>query len=828
MERHATDPMTASCRGCGARFRVTASASWRVTRLVACPSCSTPIEIRPPSRPEDPGWRKVGHANVFGRTARASRAATLPRQRTRPEGAPRFDFEDAGALAPEPEPAREAPPELHAEPQVELGAEPTSTPPPIPPSAAPSREVDAEPMREVDEDISRLLELAESLRAGAPPQRPPVTPEPAAPGASRPLALPLPTPSRPPVVDVDFEPSEPSEDDDVAHDPAPATPAPEPDTPDAADAADASRSDDAILLVDLAEPSDAPTPPRRGEPSPRPVRPPADELEAAPARAPEPDPLAAADEATDEDTPGEAAQDAGAERVRVEDPLARPAPARPLRFVWVFGVLASAAAAFALGRGVERAATPEPPAEPVAQPVAPPDPVVLTVPIEQARQGAVFAARYAVSFAAISSDPSDPDAQRRAIDALLQDGHAAAAARIARASWVDDPVDPDRTVLLVDTLAAAGHHDLARRLALHGLAAHPAHAELTRAFNASIRDDPYLHVTPRTLAVDLPVDRIRKLGGGKSISFRLDQGDETAYAFKPSQREWELGWRAEVAAWALCEALPCGFRVPLNLPARISREDFERLYSMDEAKQRAYAAARFDALEWVREPGPDGVERDYLYGTAKVWTPGFVDWPIEYTDLWEPWLSNASSPRLLEQPVTQALWGLRQKPNGMRRWRILTRRAADVPTRELARQLSNVLSFDYLTNNWDRFSTAEDFYGVNNQFLDGAFLSLDNGAAFHTLKRLDVRQRFRLVERFDAHLVRALRALDRDAISAALFPDPSEEADTRLRVFWEQRASYLERVDALVEARGERAALPFDAAPTPGELLAELAALSID
>ncbi len=538
------------------------------------------------------------------------------------------------------------------------------------------------------------------------------------------------------------------------------------------------------------------------------------------------DPVSIADEAASQVRPRPATARAGAPRAaHVEDPLVG-APPRARRFVWIGLALTLALGAFALGRGVERAAEPQPPAEPVSlAPTQEPD--VLSIPVEQARGAAVFAARYAVSFSAIASDPSDPIAQRRAIEELLEEGHAGAAARIARASWTEEPGDPVRTVQLVRTLSAAGLHAFSRRVALHGLSAHPGDEDLTLAFNEAILDDPELHRAPLTIGHDLPVDRIRKLGGGKSISFRLDQGGATAYAFKPSQREWELGWRAEVAAYTLCEVLPCGFDIPENVPARVSREDFERLYPRDTAKQRSYSG-RFDALAWTRESGPDGVEREYLYGTAKVWTPGFVDWPIEYVEVWQPWLSSSTSERLLAQPITKAMWGLRQKPRGLDRWRRITRAVGDVPTREIARQLSNVLSFDYLTNNWDRFSTAEEFYGVNNQFLDGAFLSLDNGAAFHTLKRLDVRQRFRSVERFDAHLIRALRALSRDAITPALFPDPSDEADTRLRVFWEQRESLLERVDALEKARGSEATLPFDASPAPGELLAELAALPID
>ncbi len=305
------------------------------------------------------------------------------------------------------------------------------------------------------------------------------------------------------------------------------------------------------------------------------------------------------------------------------------------------------------------------------------------------------------------------------------------------------------------------------------------------------------------------IDELRALGGGHSVSFRLTRGGENLYAFKPDQRVWQGGWRTEVAAYNLCFIMVCHFNVPENRAARISRNDFETMYGqINTEKQRKYAA-RFDELIWESEANADGSVTEYLYGTLKEWIPQFALWPIEYDDIWQSWVDHAADPALLDVPLSDAIAALKSRPNSSFYTGIL-REQSGATTRSLAQQVSTLLVFDYLTNNHDRFSLIEDYYGVNNHFADGNFVSIDNGAAFQFQAMQKIQTRFEQVTRFSRSTIYSLRLMRPEAVSEMLFPDAISAENLRLEVFWQQRKRLLERVDALIKKHGEAEILFFD------------------
>ncbi len=363
--------------------------------------------------------------------------------------------------------------------------------------------------------------------------------------------------------------------------------------------------------------------------------------------------------------------------------------------------------------------------------------------------------------------------------------------------------------LYARALHALGQYEKSREVAITGLVKAPDHAQLTEVFNAAVADDPALHPEVLTLEADKQIDEIRALGGGKSISLKLRRGGATTHAFKPAQREWSEGWRAEVASYLLCEAITCNFDVPRSLPARISRADFEALYGRHTSTKQTEYAARFDQLEWVQERGPDGTEREYLYGVIKDWVPGFIDYPIEYVDIWRPFLDPTGDPSLYDKGFRRAFWALRNKQQGKYWWPLMTERKEATP-RTFARGISSILVFDFLTSNWDRFSSVESYYGVNNQFDDGRFLSLDNGAAFHVLTQQKVVENFEPVGRFSHRLIAAARHMKPASFNDVFFPNPSAEATDRLATFWTQRETLIGRVDALIDKHGAEAVLFFE------------------
>lgn len=368
------------------------------------------------------------------------------------------------------------------------------------------------------------------------------------------------------------------------------------------------------------------------------------------------------------------------------------------------------------------------------------------------------------------------------------------------------PGSPELVALQARALSGAGEWAEARMVIIEAYAANPD-PELKRLFARVVRVDPTLRNDVKTIGFDTEVDVIKALGGGRSISLKMKRDGENVFAFKPGQTEWEQGWRVEVAAWRFCQVASCDFDIPRSMSARVSREDFEALYPMDSLKQRKYAE-RFEELVWVSEPGPDGVEREYLYGVLKDWVPHFTDWPIEYTHVWEPWLNVDGSIEVLDQPLGDAIKPLAIYKDGEYYRQIMNERG-EASTRSVARQISNVMIFDYLTNNWDRFSTNEDYYGVNNQFADGRFVSIDNGACFHLQSSIRVDSRFEPVERMSATFVASVRLLDRSWSDGLLFPNSSLEERLRLDVLWNRREQFLERVDTLVEKHGQDEVLVF-------------------
>lgn len=354
----------------------------------------------------------------------------------------------------------------------------------------------------------------------------------------------------------------------------------------------------------------------------------------------------------------------------------------------------------------------------------------------------------------------------------------------------------------------AEHFAQARRLTIREMIEEGQTRQLQKLFDQSIERDADLTGDPVDIAEDVDIGAIEALGGGWSISFKLTRNGQEQFAFKPSQRHWEEGWRAEVASYRLCKIVVCHFRIPRNRPARISKEEFETLYNRVENEDQAAYKRRFDDLKWRKEIGPDGVERQYLYGTLKDWVPQFAKWPIEYEDVWRPWLDAGADRALLEKPFDEALAPYKELGEEDFYQSLVDERDG-VTTRSVARQLSTILTFDFLVSNWDRYSTAESYYGVNNQFADGRFVSIDNGAAFPAHHFRVVSRRLQPVTRFSRSTVASIRALRPQITNPVLFPDPSVKEQSRLDVFWQQRDRFLDRINGLVAEYGRDSVLFF-------------------
>ncbi len=438
---------------------------------------------------------------------------------------------------------------------------------------------------------------------------------------------------------------------------------------------------------------------------------------------------------------------------------------------------------------------------------------MVMLPRERASRNAVHSAKTLVGLS-MSQPYMSHERQRQVAMDLIDSGEHGRALKVLGVVWADlQAREPALGVSYAQVAFEAREYSLARDVAVQTAILDEVTTtqlvSLGTVFNQAIKEDRTLHPPVRELKKDQDMDVIRALGGGKSISLKFKKDGKTTHAFKPSQLDWAEGWRAEVASYLFCEAIGCHFNVPVSEPVKISREDFEELYGRFQSTRQTTYAREFDArLLWVKELGADGQEREYLYGVLKDWVPGFVDFPIEYEEIWAPWLNASREDDWSKRDLSDVLRVLRFRQGGRFYNGVMSERQ-DATTLDVARGLSDIQVFDYLTSNWDRYSGVEMYYGVNNQFDDGEFLSLDNGAAFHVLTQQKVERHFEPVQRFSKSTIAAVRMLERDRVDDILFPDPSKEAQQRLDVFWLQRQKLLARVDSLIKEHGEQNVLYF-------------------
>jgi hypothetical protein len=217
--------------------------------------------------------------------------------------------------------------------------------------------------------------------------------------------------------------------------------------------------------------------------------------------------------------------------------------------------------------------------------------------------------------------------------------------------------------------------------------------------------------------------------GHTSFVLKLTFGNGSVTGWKPRSR-LPLGdrrYRGEIAASRLGEALGLTnvpHVEPVSLPASSLRA----------------VLPDFDARAL---PDEDGRVRGALW----VWNPNYEIVPLEtpaQRASWEPWLTDAHAPVPPDQ-------------------------------RDLARALSTLLAFDFVTGNWDRWSGGN----VARDSATHELLYVDNDGAFYDPPPADSLATqlalLRRVVRFSRSFVSALRALD-EAKLHAIFGDEAPGA----------------------------------------------------
>ncbi|MFW5965980.1 MAG: hypothetical protein ACOCV2_00620, partial [Persicimonas sp.] len=397
-------------------------------------------------------------------------------------------------------------------------------------------------------------------------------------------------------------------------------------------------------------------------------------------------------------------------------------------------------------------------------------------------------------------DPGDPDLQQRVADQLLEDGRVGRAAPILFARWQNERDDLELAAQTADALVESERYADARTVARYGLAAESESQSFEELYERAVVDDPALS---DEAMVDIEpgehADTLSPASEADRLNVRLALEGEDRFFFKPAQSDWKRGWRKTVASWRLCEMLGCNFLVPEARPARLTREDFDSMASDLSDEERA----EFEDLHWVEED-----DQTVVYGALQDTVDAPARFPIESVQLWRPWLLNRTPAELEDTALDEALSPIGDISEKMYE-RALAEFDEETNASVVAGDVAGILLFDFLTNNWDRFTDDRKDWGDRVRIREGNLVSLRNEGAFQPRASTRIEGRFEWSERFSRQMVAALEVLSREMAYEQLFPEPTRAEESRLDVMWDQRSRALQRVDRLVDSHGSETILAF-------------------
>jgi len=286
---------------------------------------------------------------------------------------------------------------------------------------------------------------------------------------------------------------------------------------------------------------------------------------------------------------------------------------------------------------------------------------------------------------------------------------------------------------------------------------------------------------------EAPIRAVEKGRGGRTLAFKITLEDGTQGYYKPEQSFSGAHWYAEIAAFHLDRALGLG-RVPPVVGRRLpwgrlhaNAVDDERV---DEVTVEDGVTVRGALIWWV----PEGLERI---------RPG-RDW-----ERWvrlDPYLGITpyQRPARFRRAVTARRDGEGPLPD-----RDAPLAAAEPSTAGRDAELSDLIVFDYLTHNVDRW--GGNFTNVRTRGDDGPLVFFDNGAAFYRNPRIPLMDaRLAYLQRFRRETVEAVRRLDREDLEERLAQDPLAPIldDDLIDGIFTRRAHFLEHVAETVARFG--------------------------
>jgi hypothetical protein len=272
---------------------------------------------------------------------------------------------------------------------------------------------------------------------------------------------------------------------------------------------------------------------------------------------------------------------------------------------------------------------------------------------------------------------------------------------------------------------------------------------------------------------DAPIERVERNRGGSTVSFRLRLAGGQKALFKPQQRAAVANFRAELAAYRMSRVLGL-HRVPPACGRVVPRAMLQR--AADASGDAAFSRRVMTELLG---------RGDMVPGAVLYWVPGALE-PVPDVDQY---------PTLLD--VAREL----------------------APERSsLAHELSNLLVFDYINDNIDRWSGGNVLrQRAAPGETPGPMLFMDNGAAFSALhdglgaRPEEQARRLAAMGRFSRTMLDALHALDLEGVRAAMAEDPLGAclSDAQITALLRRRDRVLARMSEVTAAHGEAVAVCF-------------------
>lgn len=395
-------------------------------------------------------------------------------------------------------------------------------------------------------------------------------------------------------------------------------------------------------------------------------------------------------------------------------------------------------------------------------------------------------------------DPTDADLQRRTAEYLESEGEHRRASRIYDLLWRKGKDDRSFVDHYLNLLLQGGRYSQVRRTAIDAIQTFDETDRYESIYETSIDEDPRLGDYNDTDLGEL--SDVTAARPADKLDFRgyalTGPSGEVEYLFAPDGLD-EESWRDRVAAWRLCELVECGFEIPRTRAASVERSELETLLAAGSEESEA----RLSELDWNTTQNGD----EYVRGALRNWPGDVHRWPIERHDVWRNWLSIYEEPEW-DRTVKEALDGLDKNerdplvPEPIDHWTV----------RRLASQLSGLLTFDYLTNNWDRFRPEPDDFGAANHVTSQSFVTIRTDTAFQERGSRRVEGRFNWTDRFSRDQLLSLKLLNKRRARSVLYPALSGSERQKFFIFWRQRKRILNRVDHLSRRHGRDAVVFFE------------------